>query len=163
LAQAPPRMTTTRSYSPAMTQQSFPGLTGFNAPAVRQPVGSPYGSPVATTRVPTPQTYYPQPARGFGGFPGISPVPPSPVAAPFSFPEIFQPYLGEAPTFGKTFPSFFPSSISIKTPPPPCIKTFLADLKDPDPKLKDSVPLESSGPSNSKPYERGKLQSCLIS
>jgi hypothetical protein len=104
-----------------------------------------------------PQTYFPQPPRGFGGFGGISSLPPS--AAPFSLSEIFQPYLGKVPTFGKTFPGFFPSSIPIKTPSPTYIgiKTFLDDLPIPNPDLKESGLLKYSAPGDSIPSEGDKL------
>jgi hypothetical protein len=89
-------------------------------------------------------------------------VPPS---TPFSLPEIFQPYLGKVPTIGKIFPSFFPSSIPIKTPPAPSALptdcTIIDDKVFPNPKLKDSGPLKSSAPSNSHPTESKKLLSCL--
>jgi hypothetical protein len=138
-------------------QQSFPASTRFNGPSVQPPVASSYAPPVASSRVPMPQTYYPQPATEFGGFRGISPLLPPPTTAPFSLPGIFQPYLGEVPTIGKTFPGYFPSSIPIKTPPVHLIKTIVNDLQVPKTRLVDSVPLKSSGPANSHPTQSEKL------
>jgi hypothetical protein len=103
-----------------------------------------------------PQTYFPQPGRGFGGlggFRGLSPLPPS-AASPFSLSGMFQPYSGKDLTFGKTFPGFFPSSIPIKTPPAPC--TTLDDLPLPKPDLKDSGSIDSSAPGDSIPSESKK-------
>jgi hypothetical protein len=142
------RITSTRSSSPGMVTQSSPASSRFNGPAVGPQVASPFAAPLASSRLPMPQTYFSQPARGFGG---ISRVPPPAPVAPFSLPGIFQPYLGEVPTIGKTFPSFFPSSIPIKTPAAAC--TIIDDLAVPDPQLKNSGPLISSGPSNSRPTE----------
>jgi hypothetical protein len=158
--QAPSRITSTGSSSPGMVQQTSPASTGLNGSTVRQPVASPYAAPVASSGVPLPQMYSPQPGMGFREFPGISQFPPP--ADPFSLSEIFQPYLGEALSFGKTFPSFIPSSVPIKAPPVPPPECTIIDKKlIADPKLKDTGPLKSSAPSNSHPTESKKLLSCL--